>query len=209
MRHTPQVDTRTRISCGPGPGGSRVGARRAVFALATGPGRSTIQQRIARQLAGRLRSIPGAVGGDDGGNECGVDQASGARRHRRRTDRSAVPALAAADREDRRHAANRGRRARRRSRSSAITERPDHARPTRHRAGYASRADLLRDLASFRDDGRLYRIELQLAGPDPRVVLRERARSRPPTRSRSSTRRLAPVRRREHARPVDDGDAAS
>jgi hypothetical protein len=42
------------------------------------------------------------------------------------------------------------------------------------RAGYASRADLLRDLASYRDDGRLYRIELHLAGPDPRVALRER-----------------------------------
>jgi hypothetical protein len=42
------------------------------------------------------------------------------------------------------------------------------------RAGYASRADLLRDLASFRADGRLYRIELRLSGPDPRVALRER-----------------------------------
>jgi hypothetical protein len=42
------------------------------------------------------------------------------------------------------------------------------------RAGYASRAALLRDLASFRDDGRLYRIEVRLAGPDPRVALRER-----------------------------------
>jgi hypothetical protein len=42
------------------------------------------------------------------------------------------------------------------------------------RAGYASRADLLRDLARFRDDGQLYRIELRLAGPDPRVALRER-----------------------------------
>jgi hypothetical protein len=43
------------------------------------------------------------------------------------------------------------------------------------RAGYASRADVLRELAKFRDDGQLYRIELQLAGPDPRAVLRERA----------------------------------
>jgi hypothetical protein len=43
------------------------------------------------------------------------------------------------------------------------------------RAGYASRADLLRDLATFRDDGQLYRIEVRLAGPDPRAVLRERA----------------------------------
>ena len=43
------------------------------------------------------------------------------------------------------------------------------------RAGYATRAALLRDLASFRNDGRLYRIELRLSGPDPRVALRERA----------------------------------
>ena len=43
------------------------------------------------------------------------------------------------------------------------------------RAGYASRAELLRELATFRDDGQLYRIELQLAGPDPRAVLREHA----------------------------------
>lgn len=42
------------------------------------------------------------------------------------------------------------------------------------RAGYASRAALLRDLAS-RDEGKIYRVELRLAGPDPRVVLRERA----------------------------------
>lgn len=42
------------------------------------------------------------------------------------------------------------------------------------RAGYASRAALLRELASFRDDGRLYRIEVRLSGPDPRVALRER-----------------------------------
>ena len=43
------------------------------------------------------------------------------------------------------------------------------------RAGYASRADLLRELARFRDDGQLYRIELKLAGPDPRALLREHA----------------------------------
>jgi hypothetical protein len=43
------------------------------------------------------------------------------------------------------------------------------------RAGYRSRADLLRELASFRDDGRLYRIEVRHSGPDPRAVLRERA----------------------------------
>ncbi len=44
-----------------------------------------------------------------------------------------------------------------------------------NRAGYASRADALRDLAKFREDGQLYRIELRLAGPDPRAVLRDRA----------------------------------
>ena len=42
------------------------------------------------------------------------------------------------------------------------------------RAGFASRAALLRELSSFRDDGRLYRIELRPGGPDPRVALRER-----------------------------------
>jgi hypothetical protein len=54
-----------------------------------------------------------------------------------------------------------------------ITERQITASDAR-RAGYASRVDLLRELSSFRDDGRLYRIELRLAGPDPRVALRER-----------------------------------
>jgi hypothetical protein len=41
------------------------------------------------------------------------------------------------------------------------------------RAGYATRAELLRALAS-RNDGRLYRVEVSLAGPDPRVALRGR-----------------------------------
>jgi hypothetical protein len=54
-----------------------------------------------------------------------------------------------------------------------ITERRITARDAT-RAGYATRADLLRDLATYRDDGQLYRIELRLAGPDPRVALRER-----------------------------------
>lgn len=58
-------------------------------------------------------------------------------------------------------------------RVDAITERSITANDAR-RAGYASRVDLLRDLASYRDDGQLYRIELHLAGPDPRVALRER-----------------------------------
>ena len=42
------------------------------------------------------------------------------------------------------------------------------------RAGYSTRADLLRDLDSGRG-GRLYRIRLRLAGPDPRIELREQA----------------------------------
>jgi hypothetical protein len=42
------------------------------------------------------------------------------------------------------------------------------------RAGYPSRAELLRFLA--RKDGDVYRIELHLAGPDPRVALRRRSR---------------------------------
>lgn len=42
------------------------------------------------------------------------------------------------------------------------------------RAGYATRAELLRAL-DRKAEGRIYRIELRLAGPDPRVALRERA----------------------------------
>ncbi len=42
------------------------------------------------------------------------------------------------------------------------------------RAGYSSRAELLRVL-DRRSDGRIYRVELRLAGPDPRMALRERA----------------------------------
>lgn len=55
----------------------------------------------------------------------------------------------------------------------AITEKQITARDA-VRAGYRSRADLLRDLTSYRDDGQLYRIEVRLAGPDARVELRER-----------------------------------
>jgi hypothetical protein len=40
------------------------------------------------------------------------------------------------------------------------------------RAGAADRADLI---AGLRPDGTLYRIEFRLAGPDPRIALRERA----------------------------------
>ena len=58
-------------------------------------------------------------------------------------------------------------------RVDAISERQVSAADAR-RAGYASRAELLRELASHRE-GRLYRIELKLAGPDPRVGLRARA----------------------------------
>lgn len=42
------------------------------------------------------------------------------------------------------------------------------------RAGFASRSALLDDLAKQRD-GRVYRIGLRVAGPDPRVALREQA----------------------------------
>jgi hypothetical protein len=40
-------------------------------------------------------------------------------------------------------------------------------------AGFASRAELLRDIDKL-GDGTLYRISLHLAGPDPRIALRER-----------------------------------
>jgi hypothetical protein len=43
------------------------------------------------------------------------------------------------------------------------------------RAGFAGREELLAELSS-RETGDVYRIELRLAGPDPRVELRERAR---------------------------------
>ena len=42
------------------------------------------------------------------------------------------------------------------------------------RAGYASRAEHLRELAR-KEEGRIYRVELALGGPDPRVGLRESA----------------------------------
>ncbi|HYV60839.1 MAG TPA: hypothetical protein VFA62_12280 [Acidimicrobiia bacterium] len=45
------------------------------------------------------------------------------------------------------------------------------------RAGFASRSELVDDLATQRD-GRVYRIALRVAGPDPRVALREE--SEPP-----------------------------
>jgi hypothetical protein len=41
-------------------------------------------------------------------------------------------------------------------------------------AGFASRGDLLAELA-LHDEGRLYRISLRLAGPDPREALRRRS----------------------------------
>ena len=43
------------------------------------------------------------------------------------------------------------------------------------RAGYADRDELLRELAR-RPDGTLYRIAFHLAGPDPRLALRDQAR---------------------------------
>lgn len=42
------------------------------------------------------------------------------------------------------------------------------------RAGYPSRQALMAELDA-RDQGEIYRIELRLAGPDPRIALRERA----------------------------------
>jgi hypothetical protein len=54
-----------------------------------------------------------------------------------------------------------------------VTQRDITAADAR-RAGFASRADLLRMLAT-RTDGRIYRVELRLAGPDPRVALRASA----------------------------------
>lgn len=41
-------------------------------------------------------------------------------------------------------------------------------------AGFESRAALLRELANY-SDGQLYRVAVRLAGPDPRVALREAA----------------------------------
>ena len=58
-------------------------------------------------------------------------------------------------------------------RVDAVSERQITADDAR-RAGYASRAELLRELAR-KEEGRIYRVELRLAGPDPRAVLRERA----------------------------------
>jgi hypothetical protein len=52
-----------------------------------------------------------------------------------------------------------------------------HAEITEHdarRAGFSSRSELLDDLATQRD-GHVYRISLHVAGPDPRVDLRDRA----------------------------------
>ena len=54
--------------------------------------------------------------------------------------------------------------------TDAITEADARA------AGYRDRAELLGELARFGpEDGTTYRIALHLAGPDPRVALRERA----------------------------------
>ena len=43
-----------------------------------------------------------------------------------------------------------------------------------HRAGYATRADLIRDLSSGRD-GDVYRIDVRLGGSDPLIELRDRS----------------------------------
>jgi hypothetical protein len=59
-----------------------------------------------------------------------------------------------------------------RTASRALTERDAR------RAGYASRAALLADLARF-GDGNLYRIDVRPAGPDPRIALRRTGRLTP------------------------------
>jgi hypothetical protein len=61
------------------------------------------------------------------------------------------------------------------------------------RAGYQDRAGVL---ASLRHEGRLYRVAFRLAGPDPRVALRQRAD-------------LAPAERAELDRRLGRLDAAS
>jgi len=55
-----------------------------------------------------------------------------------------------------------------------VSERDVTARDVRH-AGFDSRDALLASLHAQADDRRLYRVRLRLAGPDPRVVLRDRA----------------------------------
>jgi hypothetical protein len=55
------------------------------------------------------------------------------------------------------------------------------------RAGYPDRAAVL---ASLRPEGRLYRVAFRLAGPDPRVALRQRAELSPAERA-ALDRRLA------------------
>ncbi len=47
------------------------------------------------------------------------------------------------------------------------------------RAGFADLAELRAEQARHGDDGRLYRIELRPAGPDPRLALREQAELSP------------------------------
>ena len=86
----------------------------------------------------------------------------------------------------------------------AITAKQITARDAK-RAGYPSRAELLRDLDSYRDDGQLYRIEVRLAGPDPRVELRERDEHHRRRDHRAATQ-VGALRHREQARAVDHGD---
>jgi hypothetical protein len=54
----------------------------------------------------------------------------------------------------------------------AVEQVDDLTEAEARRAGFASRADVLSAFA--RRDGDLYRIELHLEGPDPRIALRER-----------------------------------
>ena len=75
-------------------------------------------------------------------------------------------------------------------------------------AGYDDRAELLAEVERHgHADGTLYRIALHLAGPDPRVALRERAEVTDDEweHHRGAT---GPPRPRQPARAVDHHDAA-
>ena len=74
-----------------------------------------------------------------------------------------------------------------------------------HRAGFASRQELLGFL-DRRSAGQIYRIELRVVGPDPRVALRDQLPDA--TDLAEIERRLARLDRASPARAVDAGRAA-